>query len=821
MHPSAVVKCIPTRVIPKLRAVVGDEIALLSMTQWSNLVPYVEARIGSLDFPAALRLPFSRKGAREMGHPRENRSRISHALFANRSCPMTPKARPADLVILVATALCCLSSSTIAQVNPTSDFLHVSGDAKLCRPFFPSHSYLADTGNLSSVALGDFNGDGIQDLVADEEQTGNLYVLLGRKNGTFVPAGSFPTGTTFPRQLAVGDFNGDGKLDVAVADGSNGVDILLGNGDGTFQSPRTVTIADGSYFIAAGDFNHDGKLDLAALGNGGNSVQILLGNGDGTFRAPVAYPVDESPMSIAVADFNADGHLDLAVSNWGINEEGNTVSVLLGKGDGTFRPKSDYTVGYAPEDVTAVDLNGDGKIDLATANYADGTASVLINKGDGTFFPARSYPVAHPRAPARITAAKFDAGGAPGLVVGTVAGTYILVNNGDGTFRPAQGYEPSSTAVVAADFNRDGKADLALAGGYYDEGPSGVTILLGSGHGVFPTSTANVGLPDVDSVVVGDFNGDGIPDLVVSSYDDNLVGFIAGLGNGRFSSQVDYFSMPEPVAVAAGDLNGDGKLDLAVAVNSNKVDILLGNGDGTFTQGAVVNVPGVMLLALADLNGDGILDMVGVGGGLVRLFIGKGNGEFKRGNTYGFSEPYGMVIADFNGDRKLDLAILDSINVNIFLGRGDGTFENPLLYAAGKNPFDLTVGDLNGDGILDLATINLEQPQSRVKILLGNGKGSFRPGGNLPAADAGGLKAGDFNGDGKADLAVSSQNRGLITMFLSKGDGTFEPGITSYIGDYARDPVVANLTGDSALDVVVPNSLGGEISVLLNRCIFK
>src|ERR1700674_50234 len=263
-------------------------------------------------------------------------------------------------------------------------------------------------------------------------------------------------------------FNGDGKLDIVTAN-SSAVVVFLGNGDGTFQ-PAMASAANGTIGIAVGDFNQDGKLDLAiAEFNSVSDVQVLLGNGDGTSHAPMNYPVTAYPTSIAVADFNRDGHLDLAVANGGA-ESGNSVSVLLGKGDGTFQPKADYAVGYDPRAITAADLNGDGSMDIATADYVSGTTSVLLNKGDGTFRPAASYVAGHPYAPFSIAAAPLEPGSKPSLAVATIAGTYILVNNGNGTFKAAQGYEPNSTSVVMADFNKDGKADLAVAGAYIDEG---------------------------------------------------------------------------------------------------------------------------------------------------------------------------------------------------------------------------------------------------------------------------------------------------------------------------------------------------------------
>ena len=278
-----------------------------------------------------------------------------------------------------------ISPAGLAQASP----------AKVCQPFVANHLYGPGT-TPSSVAIGDFNGDGIPDLVTAGWYSDELHVLLGKKDGTFVQGKSFRHAAHLPRKVVVGDFNNDGKLDVAVANDKGSVNVLLGRGDGTFMPAIRNETGSRVSYIAVGDFNHDGKLDIVVLGYLVSQVQVLLGNGDGTFQAPVNYPTFV-PNQVVVADFNGDGNLDIAVANAGYEENpGHTVSVFLGKGDGTFGAPTAYTVGNIPFGITAADLNGDGKIDLATANYQDGTASVLLNKGDGTFLPATSYAAGHP-----------------------------------------------------------------------------------------------------------------------------------------------------------------------------------------------------------------------------------------------------------------------------------------------------------------------------------------------------------------------------------------------------------------------------------------
>jgi hypothetical protein len=244
--------------------------------------------------------------------------------------------------------------------------------------------------NARSLTVGDFNGDGIPDL-AVAYGVGSLYlpdgsvrILLGKGDGSFQLGGNYAVGIN-PVSVAVGDFNGDGHIDLAVANGSapsNLVSILLGNGDGSFQTAQNYVAGSVPHSVTVADFNGDGIADLVVADQGSTMVSVLLGKGDGTFGAAQDYDAGRKPASVTVADFNGDGILDLAVAhstNGGSNLD--MVSILLGQGDGSFQPAQNYVVGVQPVFVAVGDFNSDGHLDLAVANKQSGTVTILLGRG--------------------------------------------------------------------------------------------------------------------------------------------------------------------------------------------------------------------------------------------------------------------------------------------------------------------------------------------------------------------------------------------------------------------------------------------------------
>jgi uncharacterized repeat protein (TIGR01451 family) len=431
--------------------------------------------------------------------------------------------------------------------------------------------------------------------------TGFASGAIVKWNGTSL-ATTFVSSSQLKATILPADVANDGTASVTVVNPGPGDDtsnviffeVTPATPSITLSPPAAFNAGSGPSSVAVGDFNGDSKQDLAVVNGNSNSVSILLGNGDGTFQSHVDYPTGAQPSSVAIGDFNGDGKLDLAIANQNCPSFAcgpGSISILLGRGDGTFETAMQFSTGPAPHSVALGDFNRDGKLDLVVANTFPGSPipgeiSVLLGNGDGTFQPALYYGTGSGTGPAFVAVGDFNHDGKLDLAVanslcgttcGNTAGTIIavLLGNGDGTFLAPVNYtvgsEPISIAV--GDFNHDGKLDLAVA----NDNGSNVSILLGNGDGTFQPAV-NYSTPfNPVSVAMGDFNGDGKLDLVTANNPGDDVSVLLGNGDGTFQPAVNYSAGSRPNSVAIGDFNGDdGRLDLAVADSgSTTVSILL------------------------------------------------------------------------------------------------------------------------------------------------------------------------------------------------------------------------------------------------------
>ncbi len=330
-----------------------------------------------------------------------------------------------------------------------------------------------------------------------------LETLETRALPSFFPAVPYATGI-LPVAAAVSDFNGDGRSDIVTAsldNPSQSVAVLLGNGDGTFQSARHAGVGVHLQSLALGDLNRDGRTDVVLANFTRHRVSVLLGNGDGSFQPAVNYSTSLSTRSVTIADFDGDTVPDLMTAHPGSN----ALNLLRGNGDGTFRDAEVVSLGagVSPTAMTVGDFNRDGRTDVATANNLGQSVSVLLGNGDGTFQAPVNYALGE--GPRILTAVDLNGDTLADLVVATPSAVFVLQGNGDGTFQGPALHSSGSglSALAVADFNQDGTPDVARVSSQLNS----VTV-LGAAYAVGSTPGA---------VAVGDFNGDGLPDLVTAN----------------------------------------------------------------------------------------------------------------------------------------------------------------------------------------------------------------------------------------------------------------------------------------------------------------
>ncbi len=630
--------------------------------------------------------------------------------------------------------------------------------------------------NTFSIATVDLNGDGNEDLILVSSgftgpSPGLISIYLGNGDGTFRNAANIPVAVP-ATGLAIDDVNGDGKLDLVVVgqtlfNGGPGLEVLPGNGDGTFGTPIVSGIQNLEALAAVtADFNNDGKKDVAL-----STGQILLGDGAGNFTLQsqvlptlATGTIHGNPnfaTGIAAGDFNHDGNMDLAVTN----AVSFTVDLYFGKGDGTFTYQASYASLYSQQNIQTTDIDGDGNADLFIGTASGGGFAAdyntsgmflsLLNTGAGKMSGAAAYLPTQPAlaftrlydvadfngdAKSDIVTMDADSGNATPVLS-------VLKGNGDGTFTPGPqtpvtiagltNLQGSLTALVAADFDGDGKIDAAFA--YTDQsGNNRISVALGNGDGTFKPQTDFSVPGSIVSLVVTDFNGDTKPDLafIGNSKTDGTTtatGIFAMLNTSTAGSvafhapqQVDL--QPNLAFLAVHDL-GNGKQDLiatsgniATTSTGNRVFVYVGNGDGTFRTPATFNggaFPGPV--GVADMNNDGKLDLVVAATnsddvtGTVTVFPGNGDGTFQTGVVTQFSQGLATSIAigDYAkiGNQAVVLgSCCGQTYTFVAGGKGDGTFaaegEGSGILPLGVSSNLVKLVDLTGNGFPDLLLVS-------------------------------------------------------------------------------------------------------------------
>ncbi|HZR59235.1 MAG TPA: FG-GAP-like repeat-containing protein [Terriglobales bacterium] len=666
-----------------------------------------------------------------------------------------------------------------------------NGDGTFQAPVVNATVCTGSIGNCESLAVGDLNGDGKPDLAFESNDTtgGGISILLNTGAGTFGTGTYYPVGIAgvfAGGGIAIGDVNGDKKPDVIVGSSSASAIVYLNQGGGTFAVKGTVGSVPlyGTNNVVLADINNDKKLDIV-IPDGLGDVFTFYGTGKGTFTAGPAYPLQAQTNGgnylVAVGDFNGDGTLDLLDTN-GLN----TNSVSLGRGDGSFQTNQLYASAgnlSAYNDVIATaDFNGDGFADTAVVGNVNGDIGINLGSSHGVLGKT-SLVIAGTCANNAVTwlaTGDVNGDGKADIVAtlqdATFAGCQnntvaVLEGLGTGKFKKAAYYATGSTTqeqtVYLVDVNGDGKLDIVTG-----NADSSISVLLNKANGTYSVGVLNTGLTSIlnhgISLTFADFNGDGKMDIAVTATVSPAaaVYVLLGNGNGTFGAPIQTATPYYPITLAAADFNKDGKADLLVTTTTNGCTnsdrgyaFLKGNGDGTFTTGALncLSPLNPQTPVVADLNGDGKLDVVISGYGSIPtgpvVLQGNGDGTFTAQQTaYPGNSNLGAAIADFNGDGMPDIALLNS-------GGFNPTFISVMLNST--QPVSVSPLNVNYGSV----TVGAKKPET---VILTNNQSTPLA---ISGITLGGVDAGDFSESSKC---LTSRKPGwdcTITV-------TFKPTVT-------------------------------------------
>jgi VCBS repeat protein/centrosomal CEP192-like protein len=600
-------------------------------------------------------------------------------------------------------------------------------------------SFGTGSGPIALVAA-DFNGDKKFDLAIANNVASSVTVLLNHSTTTLLSF-TAATGSPYavdanPVAIATGLFNNDKLLDLAVASGgSNNISILLGASGGAFGAASHITVNTPQLAVATGDMDGDGKTDLV-VGTSNSGVFIVLGKGDGTFNTSFFPGVfnfsDEGAAALAVLDINGDKKLDVITVNTDKFNDQSSVSVMLNHnstiGNPTFAVAINAAVGFQPAAIALADFNHDGRLDAVVVNRGSNTVSVLLGDGQGHFDPGTTTANSQGRQSIAIVAADFNKDGKLDLAISSPFGgssggvVTLLKGSGTGSFTQTQ-FDVGNFAdgIVAADLNGDGFMDVAVV----NKGDNTVSILLNNKSGGFTvTGPYPTGGQQPVALAAGNFRLTGHMDLAIAHSADGTLTILPNDGTGKFGAAVQTISLGSastPSSVVAGDFNGDGNPDVAVGTSGGSSISVFLNSAGHFgTPNTISNLGQVGWLATASLRNNGILDLVAVAGfDNVSVLLGNGNGTFAAPAKYPVGTAVAVTVADVTGDGVPDLIVANEGDstigvlagqINSSTGKPTGTFSPQEIFfvngsASTVDPDDLVAGDFNKDGFMDIAAV--------------------------------------------------------------------------------------------------------------------
>ena len=694
--------------------------------------------------------------------------------------------------------------------------------------FAPFVGYYSAGDQSESVAVGDFNGDGIRDLVTGVQTADNLpvtetagvNVMLGYGTGSFHPARLFSAGPgNSPRAVVTGLFNDDRKLDVATANlRGDSVSVLLGDGAGGLKLDSTIGVKAKSRAIAAGDFNADGETDLVVAHRLSTpdfgQLSVLLGKGNGRFtRLDKTILVGDSPTAIAVGQLNGDKRPDLAIAQNGFNN----VRVLFGKGGGKFGDAVDLFAGSRLSDVKVARVNAGKAFDVVATGGQAGQIFTWLGNGKGKFGDANGKPLKTPtdKNCSSFTLANFDAAGSVDAALSCFGHVLVHTGTGSGKFTtPVELFYPGGApeATVAADLDKNGRLDVI---------GSSVYVHMAVRHAFDPgafSRVGHVGVPgELGGVATGDFAGSGAHDLAVPvGADFREVAVPIGDGTGAFAEPAPRFPVGGPArALAAGDLNAEPKQDLVFA-GPEGLRVLPSSAGGVGAPLPFEAPGGAHGVALGRLDGDATLDVaatVGLpsaNGGTVDVRTGTGAGDLRGRNGFETGpSPRSVAVGNFDGDLHRDLVVANtgSASLTVLYGRADGSFGERVDLPVGEEVGNVVARDLNNDGRGDIVAVRRRTVTDDAMVWISSPAGFGEPLAyplalaNFPPDLSPPLAVGDLDGDSTLDILSADYTPpgppfSRITVLRGTGAGTFGTPVHIPVAFGQDNPFVGVAIGD-------------------------
>ncbi len=717
--------------------------------------------------------------------------------------------------------------------------------------------------NPTSVAIGDLDGDGKADIVVTNENSNTVSVFRNTGSSgviSFAAQVVFTAGTT-PISVAIGDFNGDGKADLVVANvNSNTVSVFRNTGNTgiiSYAAKEDLAVATNPYSVAIGDLDGDGKADLAVANFSSNIVSVFRNNGSSgtiSYAPKVDFITGDNPYLVRIGDLNGDGKPDLVVANYASN----TVSVFrntVSTGIISYAAKVDLATGSTPNSVGIGDLDGDGRADLAVANYNSSTVSII-----------RNNPVFV--SPPTITSFTPTSGG---------TGTVVTLTGTNFSSTPTNNivyFGATKANVTSASTSQ--LSVVVPTGATYQ--PITVTVngLTAYSSKRFVVTFPSAGILNAGSfsskvdftsgntpfgTAIGDLDGDGKTDIAVVNIMSNTISVyrntsvVGSLTSSSFASKVDFATGSEPISVSIGDLDGDGKLDLVV---TNQVSRSISVYRNTSTTGSITpssfaakvdflnGGSGPNSIAIGDLDDDGKPEIIVGNNSITSISIFKNTSATGAINAGSFAPkidittgitPTDIAIGDLDGDSKPDLAIANfgSATVSILKNTtttgviSAGSFANKVDFATGSTPNSIAIGDFDGDGKFDLSVANgLDNTVSIIRNISTLGvinSSSFAP--RVDFAVTLGprwIAATDIDGDGKLDLALTNADGSASSVSVLKNtsspgpfnSSSFMPKVDFATGPTPTTVAIGDLDGDGKPDLTAVNQGSSTVSVIRN-----